>query len=81
LPNFNLPLVVEIPNGVSSPIVLKFKRVDEHGNAIDGKIENISFYGSFHCKEPNINDNDYNVKNPTRLLIKEPSNSRSKHFT
>jgi hypothetical protein len=81
LPNFLLPLSVEIPAGASSPIILKFKPIDQHDNPIsDSKIENIMFYGSFNCKSPSINQNDHYVKNPTKILIKEPSDDRLKKF-
>jgi len=54
--------------------------VDENGAAIDKPIENITLYGSFNVKDPNMNVNDYNERNPTKLLIREPFKEKEKIF-
>lgn len=55
LPNLEVLLKIEIPEGAANPIVLRFKRCDINGEKMDGGVGGISFYGSYTSRSPNIN--------------------------
>ena len=62
-------------------MVVKLKLVDGKGCSINKEMINISLYGSFYYEKPDIRKNDFTIRNPGKLLIKEPHSEKSKVFT
>jgi len=82
LPNLEVLLKIEIPEGAANPIVLRFKRCDANGDRLDGGVGGVSFYGSYESRSPNISCNEYSCRNVKRVLIKDPTKGREvKEFT
>lgn len=80
LPDLDVLLKIEIPEGATNPIVLRFKRTDMNGDAVEGGVAGVSFYGSFTSRSPTITNSEYNLRNVSKVLIKEPSKENAKEF-
>lgn len=83
MPNLDVLLKIEIPQGALNPVVLRFKRCDVNGERIVDELNSLSFYASFETRRPNINNCDYTMRNANKILIKDPtkSNKDMKEFT
>ena len=82
LPNLDVHLKIEIPEGAANPIVLRFKRCDVNGDKMDGGVGGISFYGSYESRFPNINTAEYTLRNVSKVLIYDPTKGKDvKEFT
>lgn len=66
LPDIQFYFKVDIVEGTESPITIK----------LDGETNQMIVRGSFHHKLPSITENEMYLKNPSRILIKDPHGNK-----